>query len=98
MKNITSNFYDISFSSAKINGSLILTDSVEQICFRAFYECSDLTGPLEIPSSVKSIGNYAFYKCSKFESLTISPNTGTTSIGDSAFYECSGFKGSLTIP
>ena len=66
--------------------SIVISDSVTSIGYRAFYNCSGLTS-IEIPSSVTSIGDRAFENCSSLTSITIPDSV--TSIGNYAFYGCS---------
>lgn len=64
--------------------AIYLPDSVQEVGYRAFYNCSNLK-KISIPDSVKEIGEYAFYK-SGLESIEL-PH-GITTIGSSAFYGC----------
>ena len=71
----------------KIEGDLVIPDSVTSIGECAFYECFGLIS-VTIPDSVTSIGNGAFSDCSGLTSITIPDSV--TSIGDYAFEGCSG--------
>jgi len=75
------------------NSNITITDGTKQICYCAFYNCSDMTS-ITIPNTVTSIGYKAFYKCWGLTAITI-PNS-VDSIGDYAFYACIGLK-SMTI-
>ena len=85
------------FKKSKIQGDLVIPNSVTTIDDEAFYSCPDLNGSLTLPNSLKTIGNGAFWYCYSLKGDLIIPNSVTT-IGDDAFYLCSGFKGNLTIP
>ena len=50
--------------------SIVISDSVTSIGYRAFYNCSGLTN-IEIPASVTSIGSSAFEGCSNLLSVYI---------------------------
>ena len=78
----------------KVEGDLVIPDSVTAISSSAFRGCTGLTS-ITIPDSVTSIGSSAFYGCSGLTSITIPDSV--TSIGSSAFYGCSGLT-SVTIP
>ncbi len=65
--------------------SVIIPDTVTEICMKAFRNCTELTF-VEIPNSVTTIGDCAFYGCTKLASVEI-PDSVTT-IGGSAFYDC----------
>ena len=85
------------FKKSKIQGNLVIPNSVTTIDEEAFYSCPDLNGSLTLPNSLKTIGNGAFWYCYSLKGDLIIPNSVST-IGDDAFYLCSGFKGNLTIP
>ena len=85
------------FKKSKIQGDLVIPNSVTTIDDEAFYSCPDLNGSLTLPNSLKTIGNSAFWYCYSLKGDLIIPNSVTT-IGDEAFYMCSGFKGNLTLP
>ena len=77
-----------------VTGAITIPNSVTNIGYEAFRDCSGLTS-VTIPNSVTSIGERAFRDCSGLTSITI-PNS-VTSIGSSAFSDCSGLT-SITIP
>ena len=76
-------FYDCSIKS------ITIPNSVTNIGYAAFRECTGLTS-VTIPNSVTSIGNYAFYGCSGLTSIEI-PNS-VTSIEESTFTDCTSLK------
>ena len=66
----------------KVEGDLVIPDSVTSIGEAAFCGCTGLTS-ITIPNSVTSIGYDAFYGCSRLTNITI-PNS-VTNIGRRAF-------------
>ena len=74
-------------SDKKVEGELIIPDSVTSIGNSAFDGCTGLTSVV-IPNSVTSIGHNAFYGCSGLTSITIPDSV--TSIGNGAFWGCTG--------
>ena len=71
----------------KVEGDLIIPDSVTNIGGYAFYGCEGLTS-VTFGNSVTSIGDYAFRGCTGLSSVTIPDSV--TSIGERAFYYCAG--------
>jgi len=69
------------------SGSFKIPNSVTEIGFCAFENCSGLT-EITIPNSVTEIGNAAFRNCSGLTEITI-PNS-VTEIGFCAFRDCRG--------
>ena len=65
--------------------SISLSNGVDTIGYRAFYNCTSLSG-LEFPGSVTSIGEEALFNCIGITNLTI-PNS-VTSIHQYAFRNC----------
>lgn len=85
------------FENTNLTGSLILPNSVKEICNGAFYGVTSLNGTLRLPKSLESIGGGAFNNCiNLFGSLQI-PETVIT-IGSDAFKYCEGFDGELSLP
>lgn len=85
------------FKKSKIQGDLVIPNSVTTIDEEAFYSCPDFNGSLTLPNSLKTIGNSAFFICSNLKGNLTLPNSVTT-IGGAAFRRCSGFTGELIIP
>ena len=74
--------------------SIIITDGVTYIGYRAFYSCNSLTS-VTIPDSVTSIGYRAFYSCNSLTSVAIPDSV--TSISTGTFAGCQSLT-SVTIP
>ena len=91
--NVTPSSLALYIGDKKVEGDLVIPDSVTSIGSSAFYGCSSLTS-VTIGNSVTSIGYSAFYNCSGLTSVTIGDSV--TSIGSSAFYGCSSLT-SVTI-
>ena len=85
------------FIKSKIQGDLVIPNSVTTIDEEAFSNCTELNGSLTLSSNLKTIGNRAFKSCDRFKGNLTIPNSVTT-IGDLAFNNCKGFTGDLTIP
>ena len=85
------------FKESKIQGYLVIPNSVTTIDEEAFSNCTELNGSLTLSSNLKTIGNRAFNSCDRFKGNLTIPNSVTT-IGDWAFSYCTGFTGDLTIP
>ena len=85
------------FIKSKIQGDLVIPNSVTTIDEEAFSNCTELNGSLTLSSNLKTIGNRAFKSCDRFKGNLTIPNSVTT-IGDLAFNNCTGFTGDLTIP
>ena len=92
--NIMSNNRTLYIGGKKVEGDLVIPDSVTSIGSSAFKGCTGLTS-ITIPNSVTSIGDSAFSGCTGLTSITI-PNS-VKSIGDFAFRDCTGLT-SVTIP
>lgn len=60
--NLMPNLRNLYIGGNKVEGDLIIPDSVASIAPSAFYNCWALTS-ITIPSGVKSIGHSAFYGC-----------------------------------
>ena len=84
----------ICYPAGKTDKSYNIPDSVTEIDWRAFEDCTSLTS-ITIPDSVTSIGNWAFNGCTSLTSITI-PNS-VTEIGWYAFDGCTSLT-SITIP
>ena len=82
---------------SKLEGNIIIPNSVKTIGEAAFADCSGFTGELKIPTSVTAIGYEAFANCSGFTGELVIPSSVTT-LGDGAFRNCSGFTGDLVLP
>lgn len=82
------------FDENKVEGELIIPDSVTSIPSSAFRGCTGLTS-ITIGNSVTSIGGYAFSGCTGLTSITIPDSV--TSIGEGALEGCSSLE-SITIP
>jgi len=70
-------------SSQKINGTLTLPDTIEEIGNKAFAWASGLTGDLTIPESCETVGEDAFYSTYKTGGGTL--NISAKNIGADAF-------------
>ena len=81
------------FNSTSI-AEVTLPDSVEEIKYKAFYNCSKLMLP-SLPKNLKTIGRYAFYACKKITVDSI-PD-GVKEIPDYAFCACKEMN-TLAIP
>ena len=68
---------------------IIIPDSITEIHYYAFTNCSSLTS-IVIPDSVKTIGKNAFQYCNSLANIVI-PNS-VTSIGNYAFQHCTSLR------
>ena len=75
-------------------GHYAIPDSVTNIWYSAFRDCSDLTS-ITIPDSVTRINNSAFRNCVSLTNVTI--GASVTRIGESAFEDCTSLI-RVTIP
>ncbi len=94
LDNLMSSSRTLYIKGIKVEGDLVIPDSVTSINAYAFYDRIGLTS-VTIGNGVTSIGKYAFYGCSGLTNITIPDSV--TSIGSSAFYGCSGLT-NITIP
>ena len=76
------------FTSAAFTGNLVIPNSVIEIGYRAFMNCSGFTGNVTIGNSVSTIGENAFYGCIGFTGDLAIPNS-VTEISQGAFTGCS---------
>ena len=74
--------------------TIVIPDSITEICYSAFSGCSNLSN-IVIPNSVASIGDYTFRNCYNLTNIEI-PNS-VTSIGHDAFRNCYNLT-SIEIP
>ena len=75
-----------------MTGKLNIPNTVENIGYEAFYNCTGLSGELVIPNSLNTIGAEAFYYCTGLTGGIVIPGTVKT-IGSGAFDKCSGLTG-----
>ena len=74
-KSIDGNLYSkdgktlIQYAVGKTDTSFTIPDSVTNIDWYAFYNCTSLTN-VTIPNSVTNIGDYAFFKCLSLSNIT----------------------------
>lgn len=73
------------FSECSALTSVMIPNTVQEICKGAFYNCSSLRR-VTIPNSVTNIGDIAFEYCHSLNDVTI-PNL-VTNIGVFAFDDC----------
>lgn len=84
----------INESSDKLNGHLVISNTVTSLGERAFMDCKNLKSAV-LPSSITTFGNYVFYGDEKLQSVSI-PNS-VTSMGEWTFWCCYDLK-SVNIP
>ncbi len=94
LENIMSGSQTLYIGGNKVEGELVVPNSVKSISDAAFYGCKGLTS-VTIPDSVTSIGVSAFSDCKDLTSVIIPDSV--TSISDGAFRNCTGLT-SVTIP
>lgn len=75
--------------SSRMNGSLVLPDTIEKIDDSAFENCSSLTG-VTISGKTWVIGNNAFLNCTGLTGITVP--SSVIQIGWSAFEGCSSLQ------
>jgi fimbrial isopeptide formation D2 family protein len=76
--------------------SVIIPDTVKEICPRAFEGCTSLTS-ITIPDSVTDIDNNAFNGCTSLKSVSFSSNSKLRFILKEAFRDCI-ILDSITLP
>ena len=85
LENIMSGSRTLYIGGKKVEGELIIPNSVTSICDSAFSYCKGVTS-VTIPNSVTSIGYSAFDICTGLRSVTI--GNSVTNIGNDAFSGC----------
>lgn len=83
LESLMSNVTTLYINGQKVEGDLVIPDSVTSISSGAFNNCTGLTS-VTIPNSVTSIGESAFYGCSGLTGIILLPTTPPT-LGSSAF-------------
>ena len=87
LRNIMSSSMTLYIGGKRVEGELIIPNSVKSISDSAFSYCKGLTSVI-IADSVTSIGEEAFNGCTGLTSVTI--GNGVMRIGDRAFSYCKG--------
>ena len=87
LRNIMSSSMTLYIGGKRVEGELVVPNSVKSISDSAFSYCEGLTS-VTIPDSVTSIGEEAFNGCTGLTSVTI--GNGVMRIGDWAFSYCKG--------
>ena len=100
-KSIDGNLYSkdgktlVKYAIGKTDTCFIIPDTVTDIAYWAFYQCSTITS-IMISNGVTSIGDYAFAYCTNLTSITIPESV--TNIGESGtFIGCTSLT-TVTIP
>ncbi|MBQ1994965.1 MAG: leucine-rich repeat protein, partial [Clostridia bacterium] len=83
LENGITNIGEYAFRNNKFS-TIAIPDSVTEIGYGAFYNCSKLTS-VTIPDSVTTIGESAFYNCNNLSKVSVPANV---SYNYDAFYEC----------
>ena len=94
LEDLMSRVTSLYINGQKVEGNLIIPDSVTNIGTNTFRNCTGLTS-VTIPDSVTNISSYAFRNCTGLTNVII--GNGVTTIGESTFYGCSSLE-SITIP
>ncbi len=87
--------YISGFGGTKIT-NVDFPDSLEEIGYGAFQECSSLIGTISFPNALKRIDDRAFYWSAISGNLVLPENL--EHIGEAAFTTCARLTGSLSIP
>lgn len=83
------------FNECGFTCELQLPDNLEEIGYRAFYECRNLYGELRLPYKLKKLGSECFFHCHNFSGDLEIPQ-GVTEIPNRAFC-ATGFDGALIL-
>ena len=86
--------HDRAFSGCSTIITIVLPQTITEICAYAFNECKKLTS-INFPEGLLSIGEMAFYGCSNLKNIEIP--SSVTHIGSSVFRNCNGIE-SMVIP
>ena len=79
-----------------LTGTLVLPETLSEICEMAFADCTGLTGSLVLPQSLTRIKYGAFFNCSGFTGDLVIPNA-VTELGTADFNGFYGFGGAFAF-
>lgn len=85
------------YNQSKMQGTIVLPETVTTISNYAFGGCSLLSGSLLLPEDITTIADHAFDGCLSLSGNLVLPNS-LISLGTYAFTGCKGMKGTLTLP